>query len=80
MKSLFNKVTENKYLFSDYYIDTSRSPFIKESISVIYSEDTLEKIIEKIIENKLSYDDFKVCYIRIEAVSYTHLRAHETDS
>ena len=72
MKSLFNKITENKYLFSDYYIDTSRSPFIKESISVIYSEDTLEKIIGKIIENKLSYDDFKVCYIRIEGADISY--------
>ena len=66
MKSLFNKVPNNKYIFSDYYVNTSRSPFVKESIKVIYSESTLEAIVEKIIKNKLSFDDFKVCYIKIE--------------
>lgn len=66
MKSLFNKIPENKYLFSNHYVDTSRSPFVKESISVIYSEKNLEDILKKIVENKLAYDDFKVCYIKIE--------------
>ena len=72
MKSLFNKIPENKYLFSNYYVDTSRSPFVKESIKVIYSENRLEDIVEKIVANKLAYDDFKVCYIKIEGgdISY----------
>lgn len=66
MKSLFNKIPGNKYIFSHQYVDPSRSPFVKESISVIYSEDTLEDIVKKIVDNKLAYDDFKVCYIKIE--------------
>lgn len=66
MKSLFNKVPKKKYLFSDKYVDPSRSPFVKESIEVIYSENTLEYIVEKIVVNKLAYDDFKVIYIKIE--------------
>jgi len=72
MKSLFNKIPKNKYLFSNYYVDTSRSPFVKESIKVIYSEKRLEDIVEKIMFNKLAYDDFKVCYIKIEGgdISY----------
>lgn len=72
MKSLFNKIPKNKYLFSNYYVDTSRSPFVKESIKVIYSENRLEDIVEKIVFNKIAYDDFKVCYIKIEGgdISY----------
>ena len=35
-------------------------------ISIIYEEDSLEQIVKKIVEDKLSYDDFKVCYIKVE--------------
>ncbi|MGL4109852.1 TRM11 family SAM-dependent methyltransferase [Clostridium sp. LP20] len=66
MKYLFNKVPAGKYFLSDKYINPSRSPFIKESISIIYSEESLEKIIQNIVEDKLAYDDFKVCYIKVE--------------
>ena len=47
MKCLFNKIPENKYLFSDIYVNPSRSTFIKEMISIIYKEDSLEKIVKK---------------------------------
>ncbi|MGL5353150.1 MAG: TRM11 family SAM-dependent methyltransferase, partial [Clostridium sp.] len=52
--------------FTKKYVDPSRSPFIKESIKVIYSDVKLEAIVEKIVENKLAYEDFKVIYIKIE--------------
>lgn len=66
MKCLFNKIPENKYLFSDIYVNPSRSTFIKEMISIIYKEDSLEKIVKKITQDNLSYDDFKVCYVKLE--------------
>lgn len=66
MRCLFNKTPREKYLFSDLYIKISRSPFIKDMISIIYEEDSLEKIIDNIIRDKLAYDDFKVCYIKLE--------------
>lgn len=66
MKYLFNKSPENKYIFSNRYINPSRSPFIKHSISVIYSADTLEEIVYRIKEDNVSYDDFKVIYIKSE--------------
>ena len=66
MKYLFDIVPNEKYLFSDYYVEPSRSPFIKDMISIIYEEDSLAQITEKIIKDKLSYDDFKVCYIKLE--------------
>lgn len=64
MKYLFGKIPEEKYVFSHRYINPSRSPFIKHSISVLYSEDSLQAIVDKIVENKLSYEKFKVCYIK----------------
>ncbi|EHI96870.1 DNA methylase N-4/N-6 domain protein [Clostridium sp. DL-VIII] len=66
MRCLFGKTPSEKYLFSDSYINISRSPFIKEMISIIYEEDSLEQILKNIIEDKLSYDDFKVCYVKLE--------------
>jgi tRNA G10 N-methylase Trm11 len=66
MKSIFDKIPSEKYLFSNSYINISRSPFIKEMISIIYKEDSLEQILNNIIEDKLAYDDFKVCYIKLE--------------
>lgn len=66
MRCLFGKTPSKKYLFSDLYINISRSPFIKEMISIIYEEDSLEQILKNIIEDKLAYDDFKVCYVKLE--------------
>lgn len=66
MECLFNEICNEKYIFSDFCINPSRSPFIKDRISIIYEEDSLEEIVQKIIKDKLSYDDFKVCYIKVE--------------
>ncbi|MGL5087653.1 MAG: TRM11 family SAM-dependent methyltransferase [Clostridium sp.] len=66
MESLFNNVPNGKYFFSKEYVDPSRSPFIKESIKVLYAYEKLDDIVEKIVENKLAYNDFKVIYIKIE--------------
>ena len=66
LKCLLNRSMKNKYVFSDIYVDPSRSPFIKEMICIKYEEESLETIIERIISDRLYYDDFKVCYLRLE--------------
>lgn len=66
MKYLFNQIPDNKYILSEKYISPSRSPFIKESISVIYSANSVEEIASKIVENNVSYENFKVYYLKIE--------------
>lgn len=48
MKYLFDRVPSEKYLFSDYYVEPSRSPFIKDMISIIYEEDSLAQITERL--------------------------------
>jgi len=66
MKYLFNQIPIEKRIFSDHYVSPSRSPFIKDMISITYEENSLEQIIERVKEDKLYYDDFKICYIKLE--------------
>lgn len=66
MRSLFEEVTDKKYILSNRYIDPSRSPFIKHSISIKYCADSLEEISYRIKEDNVKYDDFKVIYIKSE--------------
>ncbi|MPQ43842.1 TRM11 family SAM-dependent methyltransferase [Clostridium tarantellae] len=66
IKYIFNSVLNKKYFFSNKEINPSRSAFIKHSISIIYSANSLKEITDKILEDKLSYDNFKVCYVKSE--------------
>ena len=66
MRSIFGKEIKEKYLFSEKNFDPSRSPFIKLQIKSIYIEKNLQDIINKMEEDKISYDDFKVNYIKSE--------------
>ncbi len=79
MKYLFNKVPERKYFFSHHYIHPSRSPFIKHSISILYTGNTLEDVVHKIVTDNLSYEDFKVSYINFndETISFHEKRKIE---
>lgn len=64
MKYIFNLSIVDKYIISDKCVNPTRSPFIKERIKVIYEENTLENLIDKIKNENLSYDDFKVSFIK----------------
>jgi tRNA (guanine10-N2)-dimethyltransferase len=64
LKYLFRQNIDEKYIFSNFYIPSSKSPFLKECLKVIYSGNTIEEVIEQIKENNLSYEDFKVIYIK----------------
>jgi tRNA (guanine10-N2)-dimethyltransferase len=63
IKCLFNKPLYEKHLFSNIYVDPSRSPFIKKCISIMYTGDTLMQIIDQIVSDKLTSIDYKVVYI-----------------
>lgn len=63
IKCLFNGSLHEKYLFSDIYVDPSRSPFIKKCISIMYTGETMEQIIEQISTDKLTIEKYKVAYI-----------------
>lgn len=63
MKCLFNKPLNEKHLFSDTYVDPSRSPFIKKCISIMYTGGTVKEIIDQIVMDKLTSINYKVAYI-----------------
>jgi len=63
IKCLFNKLLVEKHIFSDIYVDPSRSPFIKKSISIMYTGDTMQQIIDQIVKDKLTSTNYKVAYI-----------------
>lgn len=66
MRCLFNREINEKYFFSDIDINASKSPFIKSKIKIIYSDESLDRMVRKIKEDNLSYDDFKVSYVKSE--------------
>ncbi|MBZ9687720.1 RNA methyltransferase [Clostridium estertheticum] len=63
IKCLFNKPLHEKHLFSDIYVDLSRSPFIKKCISIMYIGQTMKQIIDQIVMDKLASVNYKVTYI-----------------
>lgn len=78
MKYIFGEIPSGKYIFSDKDIKVERSPFIKERIKVEYSEDTLDAVLEKLVENKLAYEDFKVIYIKTDVGQVTYKERMES--
>ena len=62
MKCLFRKVPKMKHFFSYHYVDPSRSPFIKQCISVLYTGISTDDITCKITNDNLLYEKYKVCY------------------
>ncbi|MCX6226505.1 MAG: SAM-dependent methyltransferase [Bacteroidia bacterium] len=67
MKYLFNHINKEKYFFSDRSIKPSRSPFIKERLTVIFEGENLDSLVEQVVVNKFAADHFKVIYQQVEA-------------
>ena len=76
LKYLFNTVCEGKYFFSKDYVNTSRSPFIKNCIHILYTGAALKDIIDQIVFNKLQAQKYKVIYINAvqETVGFNERR------
>lgn len=72
IEKLLNTTVNSKNFLLNKYIDVSRSPFIKEMISIIYEEESLEKIVEKVTLDKISYEDFKLIYVKGEKDTTTY--------
>ena len=66
MKHLFGSDIIDKHFYSNVNIDSSRSPFIKYKIKILYAEDTIDEIKDKIIKENISYENFKVKFIIAE--------------
>lgn len=66
MKALFDEIPSSKNFFSNICVDPTRSPFIKERLEIRYCKDTIDEIIDEIENEKLAYEQFKVCYVKLE--------------
>lgn len=66
MKYLFDKQITEKFFFSEKKISPSRSPYIKHRISVLFSADSLDDLMNTLQKNKTAYSDFKFAYFKIE--------------
>ncbi|WP_257208871.1 TRM11 family methyltransferase [Bacillus sp. AFS031507] len=64
MRSLFGEVSQSNVLESFVKIDPSRSPFIKERITVLYEVESLENLFLQVETLQLSGATFKVTYVK----------------
>lgn len=67
MRSLFGFSPNSKAFFSKCMINPSASPFLKNRLNIIYKTSTFEELIEKLKENTIVEDDFKVKYVQLQA-------------
>lgn len=64
MKYIFGYIPKYRHILSNIDTNPSRSPFIKEKISILFSGNSIEEIAEEIKNNNLSFDRFKVFYLK----------------
>lgn len=66
LKYLFDRDVKDGFFISEKAIDVNTSPFIKYSIDIICSTDTINEMVLFIKEKDIAYDFFKVKYIDTE--------------
>ncbi len=66
MKSLFDKALTKKYFLSSRNIDPSRSPFIKERISILHTASSLEELVQILSDEKMTCTNFKFARFKVE--------------
>jgi tRNA G10 N-methylase Trm11 len=69
MKYLFNHTSGEKFLFSDRLISPSRSPFIKERLTVVYEGDSLDSLERQVLGNHFAAEDFRVNFLQSEGMT-----------
>jgi tRNA G10 N-methylase Trm11 len=82
MRSLFGKETQSSFLVSSVKMDPSRSPFIKERISVIYEGANLQDLLLQVKALQLNGATFKVIYVKngdLEKEGYEKRRTIERE-
>jgi tRNA G10 N-methylase Trm11 len=70
MRSLFGSESQTSILESSVKIDPSRSPFIKERLSVIFEEESYQKLLLKVATLQVG-ETFKVMYVKNGSVDET---------
>jgi tRNA G10 N-methylase Trm11 len=70
MRSLFGSESHTSILESSVKIDPSRSPFMKERLTVIFEEASYRKLLEKVATFQIG-ETFKVMYVKNGSVEET---------
>lgn len=71
MKYIFGKTSSSNYHLTDEFLDISRSTFIKGRISIMYYDENLKDIENEMIKDKLSYDQYKIHFVKYYEVAYS---------
>jgi tRNA G10 N-methylase Trm11 len=83
LRCLFGVEPSNGYIESSLNIDPSRSPFIKQRVSLLFTGASSDELAEHVMAVELNEATFKVIYIAADstsaAVEFAHKRAIERE-
>lgn len=70
MKYLFGKTTTDSYHLTNQSIHVSRSTFFKGKVSILFNEESLEILEEKLNNNPLDTEDYYIHFYKADTVDY----------
>ena len=70
MRYIFGNTSSSNYHLTNNLIDISRSAFIKGRVTILYSDKSIENIEKMMIEDNLSYDNYKIYFPKFDIVPY----------
>ena len=70
MRHIFGKTSSSNYHLTNQLIDISRSSFIKGRVTILYSDKNIDTIEKKMIEDNLSFDNYKIHFSEFDEVPY----------
>ncbi|MCK5761298.1 MAG: SAM-dependent methyltransferase [Candidatus Izimaplasma sp.] len=70
MRYIFGKISNSNYHLTNQSINISRSSFIKGQVTILYFDKNINTIEKKMIEDNLSFDNYKIHFSEFDAVPY----------
>ncbi len=70
MRYIFGKTSHSNYHLTNQLVDISRSPFIKGRVTILYSNESINTIEKMMIEDKLTYNNYKIHFTEFDKVPY----------
>lgn len=64
LRTLLGEVPRDNYFMTNDNLDISRSIYLRFKIEILYSSESLEELSEKMIEDKASYNQYKIYFIK----------------
>ena len=76
MRYIFGETSNSNYHLTNQLVDVSRSIFIKGIVTILYSDKDIDIIEKMMIEDNLSFDNYKIHFSKFDEVPYnTRLHA-----